>query len=457
PPLPPITLPALDELRAAAPASVWADRVQRLAGFVADGRPLTQRGNLKLADGKALVEVLGTRDRVDETIGDHTYKTQSAADLSEVDLTFRLACAAGVLAVDRSKVRPGPRIELAAGDADPLELLDAVLWALLDDVGPTRHRWRRDTFNWGWYAEDVDADLPALMLDLYRSGAPAALDDLGDEMWDTLLDTYDLDDVEQRKLDHHHELVRSAVRRAFERLDELGVVAVTGVEERPSPLGTVMERIGGEVALTPLGLWALQRLASTFTDAPVAGSLADHDAADLLRSAADMPDLANAEIEAWIASRDDAADGLVAALPGADATARGLGFRALLALGPAAADAVGRLAGHDELEPWVTVWRVEAGVAGDGDRDADCGGDPERFVRLLGAVGDLWGTDAIAGWLDRVAGAGGPAVMIGAAWRVRRPETEAVLAAVGGTHPDKTVAKAARRALHKHRTSRAAG
>jgi hypothetical protein len=453
-PLPPITLPPLDALRQTAQASLWADRVRRLAEFVRDGRPLTQRGNLKLADAKALVDVLETDDRVDETIGDRTFKTQSAAELTGVDLTFRLACAAGVLAVDRSKVRPGPRVELAAGDADPLDLVEALLWALLDDVGPLRHRWRRDTFGWGWYAEDVDAALSAVMLDLYRAGAPAGIEDLGEEMWEMLLDTYVLDDVDEHKLDHHHDLVRHAVRHACERLAELGIVTVTGVEERPSPLGTVTESFGGEVGLTPLGLWALQRMASPLTDAPIAGALAERDAAALLRAAADLPaDLARAEIDAWVARRDDAAEQIVAALPDADATARGLGFRALLALGPEAADAVNRLAGHDELDPWVTVWRVDVGHAGD---EVGCGGDPERFVRLLGAVLELWGSDATAAWVDRVAGAGGPAVMIGAAWRVQRPETEDVLAAVGAAHPDKTVAKAARKALFKHRMSRPA-
>lgn len=39
-------------------------------------------------------------------------------------------------------------------------------------------------------------------------------------------------------------------------------------------------------------------------------------------------------------------------------------------------------------------------------------------------------------------------------WEVRLPETETTLEAIGGHHPERRVAKAARKALFKHRTSR---
>ena len=43
--------------------------------------------------------------------------------------------------------------------------------------------------------------------------------------------------------------------------------------------------------------------------------------------------------------------------------------------------------------------------------------------------------------------------MLDEAWRVKRPETEQVLAAIGTEHPDKVIAKTARKALFKHRSS----
>ncbi|HYZ99451.1 MAG TPA: hypothetical protein VE575_11915 [Acidimicrobiales bacterium] len=176
-------------------------------------------------------------------------------------------------------------------------------------------------------------------------------------------------------------------------------------------------------------------------------------AAGLLRAAADLPDdAARAEIDRWVAGRGGPAEALVEALPEVDDTARALGFRALLRIGAGAADAVGTLAGHDELDPWVAVWRVDAAVAD--AAEVDCAGDPERFVRLLGAVLGLWGPQAVTGWVAPVAGKARPAVMTGSAWRVRRPETETVLAAIGSLHPDETVSRAARKALFKHRSSR---
>ncbi len=42
--------------------------------------------------------------------------------------------------------------------------------------------------------------------------------------------------------------------------------------------------------------------------------------------------------------------------------------------------------------------------------------------------------------------------MLNPTWRVKRPETEQVLAAIGSGHPGKAVARAARKALFKYRS-----
>ena len=63
--LPPVVLAPEDVVREAARTAVISRQVRDLVDFVGSGRKLTDRGNLTLADGKALVTVLGTSDTVE--------------------------------------------------------------------------------------------------------------------------------------------------------------------------------------------------------------------------------------------------------------------------------------------------------------------------------------------------------------------------------------------------------
>lgn len=80
-------------------------RFEALVTFYGSGRKLTQTGQPTLADAKGLVALLGTRDRIDETFGDRTFKTRSAAELPELGFTIRWALAAGALRKERGKLR----------------------------------------------------------------------------------------------------------------------------------------------------------------------------------------------------------------------------------------------------------------------------------------------------------------------------------------------------------------
>jgi len=447
--LPPITLPPVDELESAARDTVLFERLRRLVGYVGDGRPLTDKGNLKLADGKALVDLLETGDRFDEEIGDRVYKTRSSADLGGVDLAFQIALESRMLTRRGKKLLPGPN---TAWIDDPLEALYGAWLVLLNTIGPTQHRYRSERYGWDWHAEELDASLPMILIDVYRYGdTPIA--EIVENMWDHLLTTFDLDDVPSEKLVFHRSLVEGSLRRAFDILSELGTVRVEDVTEVPTKYGGT-DHTGGVVGLTPLGKWAVQRLASRVTSAPIVGALRESSAAELLTAAADISEAeAVAEIDAWIDHHgDDAAWQLVEALRTADETGRGIGFRALLRIGPEAADAVSRLADSPELAPFVIVWQIDTLAASPGDMD--CAGDPERFIRLLGAVIELWGpTAAVTAWAGPAAGTDGLLPMVEQAWRVKLPETEQVLVTIASGHPDKSIAKMARKALFKHRSA----
>ena len=447
--LPPIVLPPAEELESAAEATVAFRRIRRLVGYVGEGRALTDKGNLKLVDGKTLVDLLETRDRFDEQIGDRVFKTKSSADLGEVDLTFRMAVESKMLKRKGKKLLPGPNAKWVD---DPLSALYGAWLVLLNRIGPTQHFYRGHHYNWDWYAKELDSSLPMILVETYSQG-DSQIEDIFDDMWAHLLNVFELDEVPADKLAFHRRLVENSLRRAFGVLEELGTVAVGGVTEVSTEYGGI-DRTGGVIKLTPLGKWAVQRMVSRVASAPIVGALRESSAAELLTAASDLPEAkANAEIDAWIDFHgDDGAPLLVEALRNADETGRGLGFQALLRVGPEAENAVTRLGDDPELAAFATVWRIDT-LTGSPE-DMDCGGDPERFVRLLGAVIELWGPEAaLSGWAEPAAGTDGLVTMLDQTWRVKRPETEQVLATIGSGHPDKPIARAARKALFKYRSA----
>ncbi len=447
---PPVVLAPEDELAAIAASSVLVRRLIALVEFVGSARTVTDRENLRLADGKELVSRLGTEDRFDERIGDKVFKTQSSADLSGVDFTYRIALASGLLMIDGRKVRPGPN---AVWVESPLDLVYGALLAMLQRVGPTQHRYRHDHYGFGWYAEELDGQLSPLLLGLYRDREPRDVDELASIAWEVLEDEYDLTDVPTDKLDYHRHLVDVSLRSALDRLGELGIVEFADEVRTPGIHGGV-ERSGGTAKLAPLGLWAEQRVASRITEAPIAGMLRHASAPELLHAAADLAsEVADAELDAWVDVHGErAARELCDALLTADETGRGLAFRGLLRIGPGAADAVAGLRRHADLADFVTVFRMDVLVAVPDEMDR--AGDPEGWVRLLHTVIELWGPDAMASaWAVPAAGAPGIETMLEAVWRIRGERTEDVLSAIGGHHPDRHIAKAARKALFKHRSA----
>ena len=449
-PLPPVVLAPEVELVAAAREAVLVQRLVRLVEFVGAGRPLTDRQNLRLADGKALVVLLETDDVVDSEIGGRVFKTRSSEDLAGVDWTFRIALAMRLLRFEGRRVVPDENAAWVPEQV--LDLAYGALLVMLQASGPTTHHFGRDRYGFGWYAEELDRMFTVLLLDLYRDPAPTSIDDLAAMAWDELMDIFDFDDVPAEKLKFHRDSVCWSVRRAFDQLGALGIVAVDGETVVTTEYGT-SRRVGGTVVLTPLGVWALQRIASRITDAPVVGALRERSAVDLLAQAADRPEqLARGEIDAWVVARDDAAAELCVALARVDETARGLGYRALLGIGASAADAVATLADDPMVREFVTVFRVDVLIAD--AMEMDRSSDPGGWIDLLATVIEVWGPQAAAAaWADSVSGASGIEAMLDRVWRVPGERTEVVLATVGAHHGDKRIAKAARKALFKFRSA----
>ena len=189
--------------------------------------------------------------------------------------------------------------------------------------------------------------------------------------------------------------------------------------------------------------------------APAVGDLADKGADVLLDGLAHYPEqAARAETEQWLDRREaaPAAHELLVAARGKDrgAPLRRLHCQQALALvGPQAEPEVRAVLDDAELGGLARVWLAERGAA-------DVPAPPEPMVFWL-AVDTIAAQLDAEGELDELQGlveglAGQHSGFFDTAWRVDHPATADVLEAMGRLHPDKKVAKDARKAAFKARS-----
>ncbi|MEU1675654.1 hypothetical protein ABZ752_27020 [Streptomyces roseifaciens] len=214
----------------------------------------------------------------------------------------------------------------------------------------------------------------------------------------------------------------------------------------------------GMVSLTPLGLFAVRtRMAEAGIDAPAVGDLADKGADVLLAALPGHPETAaRAEAGLWLARRtpEDAARELLAAGRGddMDAPSRRLACQETLSLlGAGAEPAVREVLDDRELGGLARVWLAEHGAS-----DVPEPGEDMVFwltidtiAAQLAASGD---TDELRGLVEGLVGQHGG--FFETAWRVDHPATAEVLEAMGRLHPEKKIAKEARKAAFKARSRR---
>jgi hypothetical protein len=460
--LPPVRLAPQAELAAAADAAPAVERLRRFTNWVGEGRKLTQKGRLTLADAKALVELVGTADEVDPVIGDEVFRTRSSAELPEVAITFAWARAARLVRVVHGRVVPVKRSQPLL--ARPLDLWERALEGL--------RQLGADIFDdhllWSFLADDLDALIPALLSSLYLADEPVPLRALADHAWNDVRGGYVLDDEPSERLATWRWKVAADLDRILRHLELLGAVERIPVPAEPAmepddelPLGT-RYLLGGEemldtaFRLTPLGLWGANRLLRGLgVDAPVVGDLADADVPTLLARCADLdPETCQEELRAWCDARgaDVAAAELVAFLRRTDEPqARMLGFTALGAAGDAGVDAVRALQDDPELRPYATLWLVDRGL----ETQEAVGPDmaAHMLVETCAAVAAQDGPSAVAQMLADLGPSDEQAAIVGSLWRVDSPHVATVLQAVADAHPDKQVAKAARKAAFKLRSS----
>ncbi|NGO14257.1 hypothetical protein G5C60_43365 [Streptomyces sp. HC44] len=256
------------------------------------------------------------------------------------------------------------------------------------------------------------------------------------------------------RLDDQFRLLEPAGLVDFQPVDE---TLMADPDEEPAAAAdeTDVSRYG-MVRLTPLGLYGVRaRLQEAGLTAPAVGDLADKGADVLLDgTSAFPPAAAQAETEQWLARREPlaAARELLAAARGSDPGAplrRLLCQQALSLVGTEASPALREVLDDAELGGLARVWLTERGAP-----DVPAPSEDMIFwltvdtiAAQLAAEGNSEELQALVEGL-----AAQHSSFFAAAWRVDHPATPDVLEAMGRLHPDKKVAKEARKAAFKARS-----
>ncbi|MGA5205003.1 hypothetical protein [Streptomyces variegatus] len=463
-PLPPVRLHPEAELARDALSTPLLSRAARLARWAGPDTRVDAGGGLVDEQLPAAVEALGLS-------GD-----DAAADASEA---WRVAVDAGLVEVvdeEEGTVRAGEDLALLTGGS-PQEVLAVWLTALetvLADAsvpdldGLVDEEGEVDLSALDWDPEGEAAFLDGVLGNLYLltagedtpGGAPVPLpalaasvivpSDMGEPTNDVLEQVSDA----MMRLDDQFRMLEPVGFVAYRPVDE--ALMADADEEPAAPVDDTDVSRYGMVRLTPLGLYGMRaRLREAGYEAPAVGDLADKGADVLLDGTADFPPgAAQAETEQWLQRREAlaAARELLAAARGADAGAPLRRLRcqqALSLVGASAEPALREVLDDAELGGLARVWLTEHGAV-------DVPAPSEEMVywltidtvaAQLAAEGNSEELRALVEGLAQQHGG-----FFAAVWRVDHPATADVLEAMGRLHPDKKVAKEARKAAFKARS-----
>ncbi|MER6715995.1 MULTISPECIES: hypothetical protein [unclassified Streptomyces] len=463
-PLPPVRLHPEAELARDALSTPLLSRAARLARWAGPDTRVDAGGGLVDEQLPAAAEVLGLS-------GD-----DAAADASEA---WRVAVDTGLVEVvdeEEGTVRAGEDLALLTGGSpqDVLAVWLAALETVLADAsvpdldGLVDEDGEVDLSALDWDPEAEAEFLDGVLGNLYLltagedtpGDAPVPLpalaasvivpSDMGEPTNDVLEQVSDA----MMRLDDQFRMLEPVGLVAYRPVDE--ALMADADEEPAAPVDDTDVSRYGMVRLTPLGLYGMRaRLLEAGFEAPAVGDLADKGADALLDgTAAFPPAAAQAETEQWLQRRESltAARELLAAARGSDAGAPLRRLRcqqALSLVGASAEPALREVLDDAELGGLARVWLTEHGAV-------DVPAPSEAMVywltidtvaAQLAAEGNSEELRALVEGLARQHGG-----FFEAVWRVDHPATADVLEAMGRLHPDKKVAKEARKAAFKARS-----
>jgi hypothetical protein len=445
--LPPVAMPCDDDVALSKEAAPILSMFRDLADYVGDGRKLTMKGNLTLADARALVDLLGTGDLMDQQFGDRTFRTTSSDRLYRLRQVFSWAKQAGVVRVVHGKVVATKR---GLGLADDLGgSYDRAVDALLAIGSLTSQRFPDAWFAWPEVNKVLDSVSAHLLIAPYAAQTAFPLEDIAATAVGVVLDAFSF----QMEDDRVAQRVVTDVADIMDAFELAGVIQRIGAGDP----GGSRRRSGGSVVLTPAGVVSVRRLlAAAGYDTPTAGRFVQSSATELLLGT-DGEDFAvvYGETVAWWAARqpEEAAAEIVDAVRKLDDPAlQNLGLAILGEIGPdVATPYIRELASEPRTRGFALCWLVDHGQAG--EEELFDPSDVHGIVDVLGCRMVTGGPDSLLSTLALVGDHGKQVDVVAGMWKAPSLMTEAVLTAVSQVHPTKLVAKAARKALFKRRSA----
>ncbi|TKA09752.1 hypothetical protein [Actinacidiphila oryziradicis] len=483
--LPPVRLLPEDELARQALAAPLLQRAVLLARWAAPHVQVDAMGELAEADLRRAAAELGLEDEPDG-LPDTAQAWGVAVDsgLVELEVDESAAEAAGLdepagqaapgealTQLDGGRPQDVLEVWLAAVETALAEAASPDLEGLLDDLGPDGEVDQDAT---GWDPEEEAEFLDGALGNLYLFSAleenetgtvplpvlaasmvvPEEMEDPTDAVLEEVTEV-------MMRLDEHFRLLISTGLIDYEPVDE-ALIEEEDLEDDEA--ATTMQQLDpdevsryGLVRLTPLGVYGVRaRMIETGVHAPASGDLADQPATELLEALFDYPDhAARREADQWLAARKpaDAARELLHAARGDDRNAparRLVAQQTLSLLGGEAEGALREVLEDRQLGGLARVWLAE--------RDATDVPPPDEemvFWLTIDTLAAQLDADDDAELLeelvtDLVARHDG---FFSTAWRVDHPATADVLEAMGRLHPDKQLAKEARKAAFKARSA----
>ncbi|MGW2699699.1 hypothetical protein [Streptomyces sp. NPDC001340] len=470
-PLPPVRLHPEAELARAALSTPLLSRAARLARWAGPDTRVDAGGGLVEEQLPAAAELLGLSGEDAAAYASEAWRV--AVDAALVEITDEEA----------GTVAAGEELALLTGGS-PQDVLTVWLSALetvvadasvpdLDDlVDAMDEGGEVDFSSLDWDPEAEAEFLDGVLGNLYlltvsedgSGDAPVPLpalaasmilpSDMGEPTNDVLEQVSDA----MMRLDDQFRMLEPVGLVEYQPVDEALMADIEGAAEEPAaPVDDTDVSRYGMVRLTPLGAYGLRaRLLDAGFEAPAVGELADKGADVLLDGTAHFgQSAAQAETEQWVARREPlaAARELLAAARGADAGAPLRRLRcqqALSLVGLEAEAALREVLDDPELGGLARVWLSERGAS-----DVPAPSQELVFwltVDTLAAQLQAEGNSEelralVEGLAEQHSG------FFAAAWRVEHPATADVLEAMGRLHPDKKVAKEARKAAFKARSA----